>query len=489
MNLVFETKGTNTYLVYKVGEQDLVDSMTLGMLANNNIPGLIKTHFVQMDNQKYIKFNVSSKVSVGQYFTGAVNKKRLLGVFTGIVNAMLAAEDYMLDPASIILDLEYIFTDVSTCETDLICIPILDTEVHQPDMGLFFRNIMFHTQFDQTENCDYVAKIINYLNGNPLFSLNDFKKLLEQLQGENTKHIIEKQNVLFPSHDKKLDIKPPVNRKKEEQQPQSTLLSVKTPPIPIKSSVEKYLPDDKTHMDKALEKKEQEISFLYLMQHYNKENAAAYKAQKEAKKGSSSADNDKKGKRSSDKKKNQSEKQTPSGFGFNVPGQSAPVSNTMEPTENEKPSVVVHQKYVRDQKPELFNKQVPDTDADYYGETMLLENDNSEETGLIDSSSNTTGAKAYLIRIRNNEKIDLNKPIFKIGKTSGNSDYCIDDNKAISRSHAHFVERNGEYCVIDAGSMNHTYLNGVMIRSNVETKIKHGDKIRLANEDFEFKVY
>ena len=46
------------------------------------------------------------------------------------------------------------------------------------------------------------------------------------------------------------------------------------------------------------------------------------------------------------------------------------------------------------------------------------------------------------------------------------------------------------YCsLVDTNSTNHTYVNGGMIQSNVETKLSHGTKIRLANEDFEFRLY
>ena len=51
------------------------------------------------------------------------------------------------------------------------------------------------------------------------------------------------------------------------------------------------------------------------------------------------------------------------------------------------------------------------------------------------------------------------------------------------------ASRDGEYFVVDTNSTNHTYLNGGMLQSNVETKIAHGAQIRLANEDFEFKLY
>ena len=65
--LHYENQGTNTYLVYAIKDDDSVDSMSLGMLTNNKIHGLAQTLFTQMDSQKYIKFNVSAKVSVAQF--------------------------------------------------------------------------------------------------------------------------------------------------------------------------------------------------------------------------------------------------------------------------------------------------------------------------------------------------------------------------------------------------------------------------------------
>lgn len=72
-----------------------------------------------------------------------------------------------------------------TCETILICISVV-MEEEAEDLGKFFKNIVFGTKFDQTENCDYVAKIINYLNSMPVFSLLDFKDILDGLGREET---------------------------------------------------------------------------------------------------------------------------------------------------------------------------------------------------------------------------------------------------------------------------------------------------------------
>lgn len=506
--LHYENQGTNTYLVYEIKADDSVDSMSLGMLTNNKIHGLAQTLFNQMDSQKYIKFNVSAKVSVAQFFAGAVNKKRLLGVFTGIVDAMLAAEDYMLDPASIIMNMDYIFTDVSTCETDLICLPIIDTEAKQTDLGMFFRNIMFNTQFDQTENCDHVAKIINYLNGTPLFSLNDFKKLLEEIQEQKTQPVVTKVKPDTTATDagKQQKKEPVVGQALANQmgaQPVAgQVLKVNNTPA-TSAGIGMNVPlATNTQSAQQPETTEPEISFFYLMQHYNKENAAAYKAQKEAKKRAATAG---KGKilatQTYTQKKSQNALPTNAGFGFAVPEQAAPT--TQSAIKSVEQQAVFLQKHVSQtgftqipinttpaQQPAYVPRQVSQGQSMNFGETTVLCGGAIGETTVLTAAQNPNKVIApHLIRKKNNEKISLNKPVFRVGKEKSYVDYFIGDNTAISRSHANFITREDEYFVLDTNSTNHTFVNGTMIQSNVETNIAHGDTIRLANEDFEFKLY
>lgn len=481
----YENQGTNTYLVYEIQEEDFVDSMSLGMLTNNKIRGLAQTVFMQMDNKRFIKFNISSKVSVEEFFERTVSKKRLLGVFTGIVNAMLAAEDYMLDPATILLDKKYIYTDVSSCETDLICLPVFDMEAKNQDLGQFFRNIMFSVQFNQSENCDYIAKIINYLNGTPMFSLSDFQKLLEGLVQEKIQPVVTRETVpqkqVQPSV---AQAQPAVPQLQPAKAPQAAAAprNAATPPVQPK------VPDPVSANSTPTQAIDSEISFFYLMQHYNKDNAAAYKAQKEARKEA------KKKNKGADKPKVASEKkqkkdQPVAGFGFSVPGQATPPQVTgVQP--------VVSQGMMSDG----TGKSVPQQDhatceppkgsAMNFGETTVLGGAVIGETTVLMANSAAVQRMVmpYLIRIKNNEKIQLNKPVFRVGKERSYVDYFVGDNTAISRSHANFITRDGRYAVVDTNSTNHTFVNGTMINSNEEVEIFNGDRIRLANEDFEFKI-
>lgn len=472
MKFIYENQGTNTYLVYNVKPEDILDTSSLGMLTNNTIPGLASTLYTQKDNEKIIKYNVSTKVSAKQFFSGRVNKKRLLGVFSGIIEAMLASEDYMLDTNTILLDLDYIFTDVTTGETILICLPISNLENTGVDLGKFLKEIMFSIQFDSTENCDYVAKIINYLNSTLVFSLLDFKKIIDGIRNEVKVAVVaEKQPVV----------------QKMSRQPATPVQMVKEsiPEISVpqfSNSVPQQLVSEKE--EKAVSD-EKQISLLYLLQHYNKENAALYKTQREAKKNAKN--------KAKTKEKAKNTTQNPL---FNVPGMEndVPMMSINEiPKEPERK--MTHQESVMESmgqpKVEILQQKIitpiiRSSQADF-GETVVPDEE-SESTVLLDSSEEQA-FYAHLIRQKTNEKIEMKGSLLRIGREKDYADYCIADNPAIGRSHAYIIERNGEYFVVDTNSKNHTYVNEIRIQSNVEEKLMHGTSVRFANEEFIFYTH
>lgn len=542
MGFVYENQGTNTYLVYSIGEQDELDTMSLGMLTNNRIPGLAATLFTQIDTEKYVKYNVSAKVSVKQFFSGPVNKKRLVGVFSGIADAMLSAEEYMIDPATILLDMEYVFTDVSTCETVLICLPVYEEGKAAVSMDAFFKNIMFSTQFDQTENCDHIARIINYLNSTPVFSLVEFKALLDELKGGRAyaapvyqqpaapapqRVVTPPQPVAAPPQPVVASPQPaaparpaapapqPVVQQPVQQRPAAPVAPVQKP---VAQPVQRPVPPQPAQPGFAVPGKPsapaapaasaadggKEISFMYLMQHYNKENAAAYKAQQAAKKGkqASAAPVAPQPARPVAPVPQPGAAPSP-----NMPGRApgvpvplaAPVPPVQQPVAQPvqrpvAPQPVQPRPVVPVQQPvqPVAPQPVPAPQPGFamnFGETTVLGGGNVGETTVLGAApAAETAVKPYLIRAKNNERITLDKPVFRIGKEKSYVDYFIGDNTAISRSHANIIAKDGEYYVVDTNSTNHTYVNGGMIQSNVETRITHDTRIRLANEEFTFKL-
>lgn len=122
-------------------------------------------------------------------------------------------------------------------------------------------------------------------------------------------------------------------------------------------------------------------------------------------------------------------------------------------------------------------------EAEEVGATTLLDMDSdydAEGTTLLCEE-----VYPYLIRLKTDERIEINKPIFKIGKDRYNADYYVADNSAVSRHHADIVNKDGEYYIIDVGSTNHTYINGKRIQNNSEFILEDQNIIRLGNEEFQ----
>ena len=93
-----------------------------------------------------------------------------------------------------------------------------------------------------------------------------------------------------------------------------------------------------------------------------------------------------------------------------------------------------------------------------------------------------------LYRVLTDEKISVNKPVFRLGKEKSYVDYFVTNNIAVSRSHADIITRGSKYFVRDLNSKNHTYINEQMIPIQVEVEIHNGDRLKLGNEEFVFNT-
>ena len=121
----------------------------------------------------------------------------------------------------------------------------------------------------------------------------------------------------------------------------------------------------------------------------------------------------------------------------------------------------------------------------YSQETTVLQGSYSRDTTVLNYSP---AVRAYLIREKNGDKLPLDKPVIRIGRDRSDMDYCVNDNTNVGHTHANISVRGGEYFIRDLNSKNHTYVNGVMVPNDDETKLVNGDKVTLADEVFELRL-
>ena len=80
----------------------------------------------------------------------------------------------------------------------------------------------------------------------------------------------------------------------------------------------------------------------------------------------------------------------------------------------------------------------------------------------------------------------VNKPHFRIGRCLSYVDLCI-VNLAVSRSHCELSCNAGAWFLRDQNSTNRTYVNGIPLIPGKECRIRHGDKIKIANAEYRFE--
>ena len=541
MQFFYENQGTSSFLVYQMQADEQLDSFNYGMIANNKINGIIPANLTQINTDKFLKYNVSSTVTLKQYFEGIVNKKRIVNVFLSIVSAMLEAEDYMIDSTMFVLDTDYIFVDVSSAKASIISFPIVSYHTAMKPLE-FFKSIIFTIQYDRTENADYVAEIITYLNSGDQFSLQGFKRLLLSFNSAAAKVVQTKPNVVTNVQNKPPKPAPPVKQVQPAPKPTPQQMPVKqvpvqniqiqTPPpaklapagsptiapkpasagrsgagfeIPGGGKMQQA-PQQSAAVNAGGEKR---MSLMHLLTNFSKENLEIYKEQKNAAQAVPNQSAAKQEKVS--KKKSKPQVLGNPVAGFEIPGSSqvppqanvqappistpqpAPAVNT--PAPQNPPVSAMQQAYTpAPQQPALTRDAAFGTTQGNFGATTTLGVGGSVGTTVLGASpvagnNQKPVLNPRLIRSKNNENIPVNKPVFRIGKEHSYVDYFVPDNSAISRSHANIVTRGEQFFIVDTNSTNHTYVNGLMIQSNQESEIHDKDIIRLANEDFEFRIY
>lgn len=464
MEFTYENQGVNTFLTWKLKQQDKLDELVKGMMENNEIPGILPLVYTRNNLDRYIKYNISSKVILKQYFSGTLGRKNVISAMISIANAIMEANEYMIETSQLLLDMEHMYINVSTAQIGLVVLPI-EQKTAECNLREFFRNLVLHVQFDPNENGNYIAVILNFLNSGAAFSLVEFKKMLDAQSLENNNSGNKKNN------------QQPIREAAVLQSTSAT--SVQTPvstEIPRPESQRKE--PVKAAVPPVHEPPQKKGKFL------GKTEKGRTKEKKKEK--------EKRG--LFGKKKNKKESETAVlQSGFAVPGQEQQLDISMSSVKQMEQPVLnncTQQQFDIAQQPAISqSRPVMQEVNTSFGETTVLSQGVSAETTVLASGANGTDLKPYILWKRKNQKVYLSKPEFRMGKEQNYVDFCVTENPSVSRSHADIITKNGAYFMRDNNSLNHTFLNGKQIKSGAEIQLEHGAKFQLANEEFEFWLY
>lgn len=484
----YEVQGAATFLVYQKKAEDNIDSMSMGMVSNNKIDGIIPFIYTQVEEQVYFKYNVSAKNTLQQYFSGVVTKKSFLGVLDSLVDAFIQAEEYMLEMSSIVLDTEYIFVNPITSEAFVVVLPI--KRENTETLESFVRLLLFSVQFDRTEDCAYIAELINFLNSNQFFSLSDFKKLLNHMQNgngriQNRAVVPEKQNVIvtpvvpekvavtvIPSEIPKQVDKTPERSVSAEESSVRKNEETAIPGVSNTSEKNEKVPKNKKIFGKKGEQFKMPEPPPFQGNFSSGIEAKAPVAPKKPeipKKGLSEKADKKSKKRIAIPGKDLRKEKTQEREG---------ISGTGAAMQQQKISGENYQVASQD-----FGKTV-DLSSYQNGTTVLAGNNPGGTTVLINPKK-----QFFLYRKKTGEEFEILKNRTKIGRDASSNDIYLAGNSAISGEHAVFINQADSVYIMDSQSTNGTFVNGLQLKAgSVSEALQNGISIRLADEEFEFRI-
>ena len=431
---MFKSNETEKYieLIYNVDEDEKIDNVSIGIMRNNDIKGLLPIDIIMHDSITEFKYKTEKLKNLDKYLSEELTKEDLLNVFENICKVVTDIEEYMLGEAQLILENKYIFTDNGNIK--MILLPLYNRR-NNLSIHEFFKNLLLYMMVKNNKAANFAADISRQLSDEESFSCNKFLQLVSQIKQK--KHI-EKFDIIKPENKSdfkerrvnnieeslgslKLDYSVYSNREQTPvniQSPVNTLKSVNNKPL---SNVELDV--------------KPESSFL-------------------------------------------------------IPGKDEPVNvgtvSHKETREKKKFSFFGKKKekevYAVDNKAEASKLH-----SNNFAETTVLQNsDRFAETTLLGLSVNVLNA--FLIWKRTGEKILIDKSSFRIGREKSYVDFCINDNSSVGRNHAEIVRKDGSFFIRDLKSLNFTMVNGEKVSTSVEVELLDNDIISLSNEEFEFHI-
>lgn len=432
INFNYENRNNKSYLIYEIEKPEEIDRYEKNIMASNKIDGLLEFVYSNIDDKHCFKYDITSKISLKMYLDRCKDEEKIIKIFINIFKLFIEIEDFMLLKEHLFLHDDYVFIDVSSLQLYFICLPIenisSENEIDTGNIKLFINKLLNKLVIDRFENKYSLSLLKEFLTKEEFLNIEETIKVLKNM-------LQDKKNKEMGTVSKSVHYEEKNDFKKIE------------------------LENVDSNQERKIKKINQDnFNFLIPGQEKEKNTDKLKKIKKEAKKKiniknifsfSSFAD----------KKKDINEKD-----------------------EKNKNEVFIESKNSKsnDQAEEVcYDKTVIIKNSADNGRTVLL---NALNSGLYKSMP-------YLIRKKNNEKINITSNLFRIGKEIDYVDYAILDNSTISRAHADIIKINNEYFIQDNNSKNHSYINEVMISDGQAAKIEHNSEIKLSDEVFIFKLY
>ncbi len=170
------------YLTYEIGSDAVFDEDVLDFLEEEEPKGLVPIIYEENEEKETFSYDVTDKIRLCELSGQEINAEMVLKVMRGIVLSLIDMGEYRVSLSYLVMNRNYIYIN-SEYEVEFICIPLEDM-ADEVDVNSFLRSFMANLRYESSENGDYVAKLLSYINNSAIFNLRNLLTLIEDLMSD-----------------------------------------------------------------------------------------------------------------------------------------------------------------------------------------------------------------------------------------------------------------------------------------------------------------
>lgn len=531
--------GSEKYLSYILNDDCEFDEELLDYLEENKIPELIDIIYEEDDENDYLTYNVTGRTTVDALLSNTVNAEKILGIVRGVASGIVNLRDLGIPASYVILHKGFTYVNPVTYDVGMLCVPVEADANINAEFRTFVKDILTSVKYDDSEDCNYVARLLNLLNTDK-FTVRNFYSQLTELMESAGMQVEEKfldidgdisvsQSTVDTSPDTSMDDLPEYkdvsfgedDGSEEEDDTVADVDSLfkdltfddsekQEEGKSVSDGIDMSVFDDSVFDDLETENVDDDSDYTEaLTSDVEVPEPQEPKTQSSLTEVAQTTDG------VMEVELERQEEQIPVLISTDEVMDNPPVVKNIKINRAK-----IIQKAVVDAEesridnpteqitaPQYMNGEAVEPETNMDPVTSKVETEEKKETGstveltggmnvVKDSDSEVAAAVSkgvpkampYIVRVNTGERVMINKAVFKIGKAGRGVDYHVGGNGAISKVHIIIYQREDGCYLKDNKTTNGTYLNGQRLDDNGEMKLSNDAMISIGGEDFIFKL-
>ena len=468
-----------TVIEYQIQQGEMMDGLVLKQCKEGTLAGILPMGAAYEDGHNYMYAYVDNRESMDQVLKDVVTQKQILVSFENIVHAMVQMEEKGINLNYVVLDTRYIYQK-EQAGVEIICMPgKLAAELDTDMITAFFRNILANAVYLNSEDGDYVAKLLSALNRE--FELKSFLRQIHGLmmdagisiEEEKPAPVAEPEPVAVEPapvvEPEPVAVEPTPVVEPEPVAVEPEPVAVEPTPIvepkPVAVEAAPVVEPEPVAVEPAPVVEPEPVAVeptpvaVEPTPVVEPEPVAVEPAP--VVEPTPIAD------------------EAPTEVPLTV--QAAPVGNVtpVAPAQVAPTGVIQEDEIEFEPMPEEMSAKIERMN----GQTAGLQSPEAQQPIM------QAVPHPHLVRVKTGETISLTGDIFVIGKSQTGVDYTITGNSAISRVHCTIIRHNGAYYIRDEHSTNATYVNGDQVLPGNQVLLTNNCKVHMADEEFLYSLW